>query len=69
MDAEISVGQVYERDDERYEVKDIDLTTKAPGDANWHAAVAYESLDNDEPVRVRTVADFLAKFTLVDDCE
>jgi hypothetical protein len=52
-----------------YEVKieaDEDLVDKAPGDASWHAAIAYRRTDKDDsPKYVRTIADFLAKFEQV----
>lgn len=40
-----------------------ELLTKAPGDANWHPAIAYQRTDHEDGgTYVRTADDFLSKF-------
>ena len=44
---------------------DVALQCKAPGDANWHPAVMYQSTAaGDDVQRVRTLVDFCAKHSI-----
>ena len=72
MESAIEIGSLWGRDGKRYMITQIGqperpLTVKDPDAANWSAAVAYQAVDGDEAAtRVRSVADFRAKFTPLD---
>ena len=71
MESAIEIGSLWERDDKRYMVTNVDqptarFTVKDADAANWQPALAYQGVDGDEhATRVRTIADFRAKFTPV----
>ena len=61
---EIKISQIWTRDGKRVVVVGTDRTTKDGDAANWSQAIEYQDIDAQEPIRIRTRADFLAKFTL-----
>lgn len=59
----LDAGSVWHRGGKRFVVVRSDETTKDADAANWQRSVAYQDIEAMEPVRNRTVDDFLGKFT------
>jgi hypothetical protein len=57
------ISSVWTANGKRYVVIGNDRTTKDADAANWSTAIEYQIIDASEPVRIRTLDDFLAKLT------
>ncbi len=69
LETVLEVGQLWdhERTGNTFEILNVNMKVKAPGDANWHSAVSYSAVDDpSEEVYVRTQDDFRQKFAFID---
>jgi len=57
------IGTIWTQNGKRYVVMGNERTTKDADAATWSKAIEYQITDASEPVRIRTLKDFLAKLT------